>query len=347
MSSSNTRVSVNYLSNTEKLSFIIDRLPDFCYTFLLNSSLELSVTTRLAYARDLEHFFRYLLSVHYFDCDSIKDIHLSDLRKIDSICISSYLTCYFNTGCQKKTVARKKSTLASFFHYMLVNKRIESNPMDAVVKVSIPKNDDLIYLTVEEQNILLSAISTGDSLTKSQKPYHARYVLRDLSIFLLFLDTGMRVSELNGINIKDVGMDDCSVVVLRKGAKLQTLYFSDDTRDTIKKYLSSRKNKGNISPSDPLFVTEKGNRLSVRAIQVLVTKYVSAALPQKRHISPHKMRSSFAMTYYEETKDILALQRKLAHSSIQTTTIYAKASDKKMQETRDVTNVARNRIKYD
>ena len=335
------------LSNPEKLSAIVDRLPSFCYSFLLGTSLNLSTTTRIAYARDLEHFFRYLLRIHYFNSDyeSPTELLISDLKTIDAVCISLYLSRYFDTGCTKKSVARKRSALSSFFNYMLLNKRIDYNPVNASTKVSIPSDDNLIYLTPKEQNILIDAISSGSALTKAQKPYHAKYILRDLSIVMLFLDTGMRVSELHGIDIKDVNLEDCSAVVTRKGGDVQTLYFADDTSKMIKKYVSSRKKKGKVSLSDPLFVTDKNKRLSIRAIQVMITKYASTALPQKRHISPHKMRSSFAMSYYAETKDILALQRKLNHRNLTTTNIYAKATDSTMRDTRSVVSDLRKREK--
>lgn len=347
MNSENKQKRAN--SKTEILADLVNKLPSFCYSFLLNTSLELSITTRMAYARDLLHFFNYLIYTDYFSNKHslASELSFTDLKEVDSMCISSYLSAYYDTGCSKKTVSRKRSSLSSFFNYMLLNKRIDSNPVNASTKVIIPSNDNFVFLTVDEQNVLLSAISTGSTLTKTQKPYHAKYALRDLSIVLLFLDTGMRVSELHGININDVDFDECSVVVLRKGGSLQTLYFSDDTRDALNKYLSARINKEYFSLSDPLFVTAKGDRLSVRAIQMMISKYATSSLPQKRHISPHKMRSSFAMTYYEATKDILALQKKLNHKHLSTTNIYAKATDKKMFDTRSVTSKMRKQYSHD
>ena len=101
--------------------------------------------------------------------------------------------------------------------------------------------------------------------------------------------------------------------------------------------VDERKDKEQITSKTPLFVTQSGARITVRSIERLVKKYASAAVPGKgQKISPHKLRSSFAMGFYEEEKDILALQRKMGHKSIVATNYYAKATDQKMQETRNV-----------
>ena len=147
----------------------------------------------------------------------------------------------------------------------------------------------------------------------------------------------MRVSELQGINLHDIDFDNCSIIITRKGGNISTIYFSDEAKEPLYEYYMYRKNIEGVSGADALFTSAQGVRLSVRAIEKLVKKYATATLPGKgNHISPHKMRSSFAMTFYEETKDILALQRKLGHKSIAVTNIYAKATDEKMKETRNV-----------
>ena len=131
----------------------------------------------------------------------------------------------------------------------------------------------------------------------------------------------------------------------RKGGNHQTIYFSDDVKELINENIDETRVKNPaLSMDDALFVTKKGERLGVRAVQKLVKKYTTAALPGKGNkLSPHKMRSSFAMGFYEETKDILALQRKLGHKNLAATNIYAKATDKKMQETRSVVSDRRKR----
>ena len=161
----------------------------------------------------------------------------------------------------------------------------------------------------------------------------------------MLLDTGMRVSELNRINIEDVDFEDCSVVIVRKGGNIQTIYFSDETKGALNDYLEERTAKLHVlAKQDPLFTTLKNERLSIRAIENLVKKYTTSSLPGiGNKLSPHKMRASFAMAYYEEEKDILALQRKLGHKNLAATNIYAKATDTKMKETRSVLENMRKR----
>lgn len=331
---------------TEKLFELCDRLPDCCEPFLLETGTEMALSTRVAYARELLWFFEYLTSYCPLFCDkNVKDLMIDDLKQITSQDISRYLTIYLDRNHKEHTVARKRATLSRFFNYMISNKRLEFNPVSAATKVKVHQSDEVIHLTINEQVSFLADVDSGAELTKTQQTYHDRYRLRDTALITMLLDTGMRVSELCGIDIRDLDMDQASVLVTRKGGNLQTLYFSDETRDIVNEYIDSRRTKMPVLPTDPLFVSLKGTRLSIRSVEKLVKKYAISSLPGKDHISPHKMRSSFAMAYYEETRDILALQRKLGHKNLSTTNIYAKATEKKMQETRSVLGDLRDRVR--
>lgn len=330
-------------TNSETLIYLVNLLPDFCDGFFLETGPQRSLSTRIAYARELNWFFAYLIKNHLlnssYKCNN--DITLSDLKMITSSMISKYISQYYDKGRSERATARKRAALSSFFKYMAVNRFLEFNPVDAATEVKIHKSDQIIYLTFEEQNLLLDAIRTGCTLDEKKKVYHSRYALRDTAITLLFLDTGMRISELHGLNILDIDFDTCSAIVTRKGGDIQVLYYSDQTTIAIQDYLDYRSNVVQIQQHDPLFVTEKGNRLSIRAIQEMIDKYTAATFPSKKHLSPHKMRSSFAMGFYKETKDILALQKKLGHKSLAATNIYAKATDEQMKDLRSVMEQAR------
>jgi site-specific recombinase XerD len=191
---------------------------------------------------------------------------------------------------------------------------------------------------MEEQEKLLQTVNYGSGLDDKKMKYHGRYQKRDLALIMLLLDTGMRVSELHGIDLKDLDLDNCSVIVTRKGGNVATLYYSDEVRNLLQDYIDERKSKfPHIGAEEPLFVTLQGNRLAVRSIETLVKKYAVTALPGKGYlISPHKMRSSFAMELYGETRDILLLQKKLGHTNITATNIYAKASNKDMEDSRNI-----------
>lgn len=333
-------------SISKKIIEMCDLLPEFCQSFLLETGTEMATTTRLAYSRELNWFFDFLIDNNRYFCDKNKrDLTVNDIKEITSQDISRYLTRFNDLGRKERTVARKRAALSRFFGYLTNNKLIQFNPVNAAVKVKIHQSDEVTYLNLNEQINFINSIESGKDLGENQQKFHDKYKLRDTALIILLLDTGMRVSELHGINNHDFDFNACSVIITRKGGNIQTIFFSDDTRDLLEEYLAYKKVKfPDMTDDAPFFVTLKGDRLSIRAIEVLVKKYAVAALPGKGNkISPHKMRSSFAMEFYGETKDILALQRKLGHKNITATNIYAKATDKKMQETRNILSNKRNK----
>lgn len=326
-------------NTTKKLLEYCNKLPDCCQSFLLETGTETASSTRLAYAVELFAFFKYLISYSPVFCEKqLKDIEVNDIKLITSQDISRYLTILKDKGLKERTLARKRAALSSYFGYLTNNKIVDYNPVLAAIKVKIHQSDEVVHIDIDEQIKLLKSVEMGDDLTPKQQIYHDRYKLRDYAIILLLLDTGIRVSELHGINIEDVDFENSSVIIVRKGGNVQTIYFSDETGMVLEQYIDVRKQKDvTLLSSEPLFVTLKGARLGVRAIENLVKKYTTTSLPGiGNRLSPHKMRASFAMAFYEEEKDILALQRKLGHKNLAATNIYAKATDKKMKETRSV-----------
>ncbi len=326
----------------EKLIWYSKVLPEICGSFLLETGTERAISTRITYAKVLLKFFTYgvnnLPSLN--KANEINKISKEMIACITSQEISRYLSACANDEQSEKTIARERATLSSFFKYLVNNELVEKNPVLSAVKIRIHSTDNVIHLTPEEQNHFVEAIYSGVDLDKRKQAYHKRYALRDAAIVTILLDTGMRVSELQGLNIGNVDFEKHCLLAKRKGGNKQTLYFSDEAGSVLLEYINSRVQ---ITPSDPLFTTVSGERLSIRSIEVLVKKYASSSLPGKDKITPHKMRSSFAMTFYSETMDILALQKKLGHKSLAATNIYAKATDKRMEETRDIVANARKK----
>lgn len=333
---------------TETLRFrtIADELPEFCDGFLWSGLSENTMTTRIAYARDIKSFLEFAIVNYPYFCDKkLKKLELTDIEQITSDDINIYLSSLKDNDVKEKARARKKSAISGLYKYIVnTQHKLEFNPVAGANKVRLPEKDFVIYLKREEQEVLLNTVINGTGLTKHQQAFHERYKKRDLAIVFLFLDTGLRVSELNSINVQDIDFKDCSVVVRRKGRnRLQMIYFSDESCALLSDYLNERQClRIATNPSDPLFVTLKGERLSVREIQEMVKKYVTAALPDKAsQISPHKLRSSFAMEFYMNApieiggKDILTLQKRMGHKSIVATNIYAKAADAEVKNSRN------------
>ncbi len=320
---------------------LVEELPEFCQDYFIGRKNERALSTRIGYARDLNHFIDWMIQNQKDFCQfegRKRQIKPSDFGSISAIDMDKFLEIYSDDHSIPAT-ARARSAISSFYKYLIDTLRaIDYNPVAGSQKVKIPPKDYVIYLTSEEQERLLNTIRFGTGLTERQQQWHKHYEKRDLAMIFLFLDTGMRVSEIHGIDNGDLDLNECSVVVTRKGGKQSKIYFSDESAEYISEYLEEKQITTPLScgPKEPLFVTLKGDRLAIRQIQEIVPKYVDAALPEKAGtISPHKLRSSFAMEFYRAERDILALQERMGHSSLNTTNIYAKAFESVSNRTRN------------
>lgn len=325
-----------------KLFAIIEQLPDCCDTYLTHSETALSLSTRLEYARDLLAFFNYLISYNpHFAIMQLKDITIRDLEKISPNDITIFVNHYTKN---ENTAARKRASLSAFFKFLCANRSLTYNPVDGSMRVKIHENERVIYLDDEEMKFFLDAVRNGTGLTDSQLKYHERYKTRDLAMMGLFLSTGIRVSELKNIDIQDVELESCRMYVIRKGGKTNMVAFNDSVKSLIEDYLEERREKFRyLEVTDPLFATLKGERLTSRAIEKLVKKYAIAALSNRGNkaykISPHKLRSSFAMNFYRASNNnILLTKDVMGHESIVTTNKYAKATKQEVYDARNLVN---------
>ena len=330
----------------EMLKEQIKTLPEACDWFINQTANKRALSSKLAYARELNRFFGYLVKEckDFAEMDPA-DLGMDDLARVKTPIISRYVTVLLDKGYAEKTVARRKAAISSFFAYLVENRWLEYNPVNAAAVIKIHESDQVVHLDMDEQIELLDEVEHGYGLSDRQRTFHDKYYKsRDFAIVMLFLDTGIRVSELWGLDVKDVDLLTASFECVRKGGNRQTLYFGDDARRALAEYIEERKVRDKTFTKDePLFVTRKGERLGIRAIQKLINKYTQAANGKK--LSPHKMRSSFAMAYYRENRDILALQREMGHKNLATTNIYAKATNDELKENRNLLGEARRRQK--
>ncbi len=348
--------NVNY---AEKINELLDEMPDFVADFIFNFRNSTNPSTMLQYSRDIFDFLRFMVnSLPDYDGKEIKDITLDDISNLDRLDLNRYFTLIQssrdrrftkkrNTLQEKNevpmshnasTVKRLRATLSSMYSFFMMNGKLKSNPA-AIRQNRLPKKN-LIYLTNEDQSRLLYTVRTGEKLSGKAAAHHERYVVRDSAMILLLLDTGLRVSEMLSTNIIDYDLEACCVAVIRKGGDADIVSFSDESAEYLQDYFNHQKTKYNISDSQiPAFTTLKGERLGVRAVENLVKKYAEAALGKAdgQKITPHKLRSSFAMSFYEASdKDILLLKEKLHHSNINTTNKYAEAAKGKKEESRNL-----------
>lgn len=302
-------------------------LPDVCFDFINAIDATTQPLTRYAYVSDLKLFFGFLVSeLPKFADRTVQSLDLKDLSRVTSRDIYMYmdfLGLYIKDDVefsnQDLGKMRKLSSLRSFYKFLYKNGYIESDPA-ALVDMPKRHNKPIIRLEIDEVAHMLDLVESGEMLSERQKKYNDHTRQRDLAILTLFLGTGIRVSELVGINIDDLDFSINGFLVTRKGGSQAILYFPDEVAQVLKDYLKLRRE---ITPQpgheDALFLSLQNRRISVRAVQLMVKKYATQAAPLKKHLSPHKLRSTFGTNLYHETGDIYLVADVLGHSDVNTT----------------------------
>ena len=317
-------------------------LPVACTDFFRSISQTTSPLTRLAYAYDFRLFFQYLTRENPFFADVeprfFTDKHLKMIQKRDIIGYQEYLMQYYVTDeasgessvvrNHELGIMRKLCSLRSLFDYMYKNGIIDAN---ITTLVELPKLHDkpILRLEPDEMQKMLDAVSSGDGLTDRQQKYLNFTRSRDIAMLLLFLGTGIRVSECVGLDVDDLDFDMNAFLVTRKGGDQSILYFPDQVADALRTYLTER---AQIQPleghENALFLSMQKRRMTQRAVENMVKKYALVAAPLKKRISPHKLRSTFGTNLYQETGDIYLVADVLGHADVNTTRRhYAAMSD--------------------
>ncbi|MCD8294400.1 MAG: tyrosine-type recombinase/integrase [Clostridia bacterium] len=324
------KVSADYYAqrnnkNLDALDRLLEEcLPPFCSDYFLAIESQTSPLTRLNYAHDLKIFF-YFLTQRKFSGRSVQDLTLEDMESVTATDVEyflSFLTRYKYDGklhmCNDKAKARKLSAVRAMFKYFF-NKDLIS--VNNTAKVATPKIHEkpIIRLEGEEIPDIIEAAESGDGLSDHQKAYHDRNKVRDTAILTLFLGTGIRISELVGLNNGDINFDNNSFIVTRKGGSKAILYFDDTVADAIKAYLDQKEARSlPKSETSPLFLSNGTSRIGVRAVENMVKKYAKIVSPLKK-ITPHKLRSTYGTALYKATGDIYVVADVLGHKDINTT----------------------------
>ena len=306
---------INHENNPDYLNSFLD------YTITI---LNKSPNTIKEYNYDLATFLKFI-KVHFkmtdeedFSKITIKDIPLSTIKQIKLDDIHAFLSYLTNTYHSKAaTRARKASSIRVFFNYLSQKANlIEFNPAQ---NLETPKLDKRLpkYLSLEDSKKLLNVAGSDDNRNNK----------RDYAIITLFLNCGMRLSELVGINIKDINFSECQMTVIGKGNKERTIYLNKACMTAINNYLAVRPVEGiktdKANSKNALFLSERKERISRRTVQYIVDKELRAAGLDTSKYSVHKLRHTAATLMYQYGKvDIRALQEVLGHESISTTEIY-------------------------
>ena len=323
----NDYAGMQYKEYLRKLKEALAELPPFCEEFFRGIESTTLIRTRYAYAVDLRLFFNYLVGeLNEFSGFTVKALTLAALDRVTATQIEMFLghiSLYTNAENaevlnHERAKARKLSAIRSLYKYVLKKEKIEHNS-PALVDIPVIREKSIIRLEPDEVANLLDAVQSGEGLSETQKKYHRLTQARDLAILTLFLGTGIRISELVGIDMDDINFNANEFSIVRKGGKQDILVFGDEARAALLNYMLEReKLTAAEGHENALFLSLQNKRLTVRAIENLVKKYASVATPLKK-ISPHKLRSTYGTTLYRETGDIYLVADVLGHRDVNTT----------------------------
>ena len=319
--------------NIKKLRELLKELPAFAGDFFRAMEIKKATNTRRNYAYDLSTFFYFLKTENpYFRDKDLRTLPLSvldDLQPVDIEEYLSFLTCYEKDGQifrnHEEGKARKLATLNTFFGYFHKKEMIQKSA-PSVVDVPRVKEKNIIRMDANEVAQLIDNMESGEKLTRQQKVWHNRNRLRDLAIVVTLLGTGVRVTELVGLDISDLDFDNGAMRVIRKGGSEDIVYFGDETEEMLRNYLEERLTmEPEPGHENALFISQKNTRITVRSVERLVKKYASTATVKK--ITPHKLRSTYGTSLYQETGDIYLVADVLGHKDVNTTRKHYAAQD--------------------
>lgn len=307
---------------------ILTELPSMCTDFIRSIEPTTQPLTRYVYCCDLKLFFSFLLKeIPAFSNKNISTLTPSDISLITAKDINiylEYLSLYINSDDEAVTNAesgrmRKLASLRTFYKFLFMTEQIKS---DASRLVSMPKRHEkpILRMEIDEVARMLDYVESGDGFTSRQQKYNESIKTRDLAILSLFLGTGIRVSELVGIDIDDLDFNINGFTVTRKGGNQAVLYFPDEVAEALLAYLQQRREITALpGHENAFFLSTQKKRIGVRSIENMVKKYATLAAPLKKRLSPHKLRSTFGTNLYQETGDIYLVADVLGHSDVNTT----------------------------
>lgn len=277
---------------------------DFIY--YLKYEKNYSIKTTDNYKMDLDQFISF--------CTNNK----IDIKKIEYKDLRDYLINMHNLKYKPRTVARHISSLKSFFHYLLSKQLINSNP---TTLLSNPKQD-----------LLLPSVLTSEELVKIIQVPNIKTVIgqRDLLILEMLYSTGIRVSELVNIKIKDIDFYDNKIKILGKGNKERYVLFGDSCLNITNLYLNDGRTKLLKSTTDYLLLNNQGNKLTPTGVEFIMNKILKIS-GLKNRLTPHVLRHTFATHMLNEGADLVTVQELLGHSNLSTTGIYTHVSNEHLR----------------
>ena len=295
------------IHDIDRIAELLEELPSFCEDYFIGVESRTSAQTRLKYAYDLRIFFDFLVKKRFRNLD-VRDFSLENLQKVTHYDIElfiSYLSHYRFRGkylsCDERAKARKLSSVRALFKYFFNKGMIE---VDNSAKVPTPKLHDkeIIRLDSDEVAELITVTESGSGLSKHATGYHNKTRIRDTAIITLFLGTGIRISELVGLDNDSFDFEENSFLVTRKGGNQAILFFSDEVKYALQEYIVEKSNDPRVPADEPaFFLSMQYKRINVRTVEILVKKYSKLASPLRSDI----MSPKYIIVHETHTSDAI------------------------------------------
>ena len=330
------------------------KLPPFMSGYFVYLKGNVLPMSRLAYLQDILFFCEYLIAhTGLTAANEPKGITLKEFGSIRGVDINLFIdycrkyeketeTAVYIYENGNKTLARKKSSVSVLFKQLYRDQLIERNITDSFDPIRVPKpgEREIKALQDDEVMIMLDAVSTGSGLTDKERSFWEKTRKRDKAILMLFLTYGLRLSELQQLNVSSFSFSRGEFKIYRKRGKESSMPLNRSVTAVIRDFLDNeRKGESAVGPMDrdALFLSLQGRRMTERQIRELVKKYTSIGLRTSRSAgySPHKLRATAATSLIGRGNSIFDVQQLLDHEQVTTTQLYAAH---KMNVRRDLVN---------
>lgn len=340
----------------ERIRNLCASLPSFCVSYIntISTRKETSFRTGMQYAYEISTFIDYVAVRNGVSPALVTARMLSSLLPLDIDEYISHLASYetpedraynkeradmVNERGRHVSVpekhhhksvsarARSLSAVRGLYQYLMKNQLVSQDPAK-LAQAPVRMDKPVIALDPEEVHIMMENVENNELPGKSAA-FSKASVLRDTALITLLLYTGIRASECAGLDIEDINWVNNSARVLRKGGNYELVYFNDMVASNIRVYIDNERVPSNDEP-DALFVSRFGTRLSPQSINNVIKKYGSTAT--YKHITTHKMRSSYATQLYKQTGDAMMVKDALGHTTLGVVQKYIAAADENRQE---------------
>ena len=322
---------------------IENQLPKFLRGFFIYLKGNVLPATRLAYLHDIRFFFQYLIDeTDLTEADTTDKIKLSDLENVKAVDVNIFIdycrkykvrsgdTTYIYEN-SNKSLARKKSSVSVMFKQLYRDELLSKNITDGFDPIKVPKpgEREIKALQDDEVMIMLDAVTTGAGLTAHERAYWEKTKKRDKAILILFLTYGLRLSELQQLNISSFNFNRGEFKIYRKRGKESIMPLNNSATEVVHDYIDNERADDKTLDDenrDALFLSLQGRRMTERQIRELVKKYTSIALKTSRKAgySPHKLRATAATSLRGRGNSMFDVAALRDHEQVTTTQLYAR-----------------------